>query len=277
MRIAVVVVAAGLGAAAWAQEARPGDGPLAGPKVREQRVRGVDQGFSDARREGPGARAGQPVPHRVFMQAIDGLRGKGDHAAPQDIRLTDDQEEAISALDQQFRELARNQGADARRPDRRERGPAQGGAPAGPPATDRPPPPPEGRQDQMRRNAARAADLHTKMFAELTGPQREYVDGRIAAWRTQMQERFGEQYVQRRMRERGAAPGEAPMPDKGQPPPQGAARERFRRLAEKMAQLPPEERERLLSRLEAEVDRRLEQPNAEGRPPAGPRPPRPDR
>lgn len=298
--LALLVVCAGAAMPAAAQQERKPEPPLSGPRVREQRIPGVEQGFSEGRREaGPGRRE-MVIPHRVFMQAIGALRGEGENAADEALRLTPAQNEKISALDRGFRESMRafvekapgEQPEAGRRP-RRERGPGDGGAPAGAPADrmgepgDAPAgaPGPERRRERleaMRENAPRPTDTQTKMFAVLDEEQREFVKGRINAWRKQAEERFGEEYMQRQLRERQAGrPGQpgadqpgaprpgADRPGAGGPDQPGAApqRERLRRLMEKLAQLPPEERERILARIEAALDQRL----SEG---GGQRPPR---
>ncbi len=291
--VCATVLSAGIAGAAMGQEDRePKDAPLAGPKVRERRVPGVEQGFTDARREGRG-RVGQAVPHRVFMQVVDGLRGEGEHAAPEEIRLTPEQSEQVADFDREFREAmrahvekTRGENDEPRRKARRDRvrgdAPAPADKPAGEGEAMGDPPPPDrdavrARVEEARRNAPKAADCHTKIYSVLTEPQQDYVKGRLDAWRKEMEERFGEEYMQRRVRQRAGEPGAPPPPDGA--PAQGGPRERFRRVAEKLAQLPPEERDRLLARLEEEVERRLVQ-RGEGaeRDAATPgRPPRPDR
>ncbi len=275
--LAGVVVLCG---SAAGQDAAQERDPMAGPEVHEQRIRGVEQGFSEARRER--WRAGV-VPHRVFMQAISGLRGAGEHAAPESLRLTPEQEESIKRLDSEFRVTMWEQGGGkagprpARRPE-----PQPGDEPAGEAPRQRRP---VARDRMHGADAAKAADLHARIFAELSAPQREYVNGRIAEWRREADRRMGEQAMQRRLKQRGNT---APTPAAG---PQ---RERLRRIVERLAQLPPEDRDRILRKLEDELARvetggadRPPQPEADRRPadrgdrvpppppPGGERPPRP--
>ncbi len=281
--VSAAVLSAGLAGAAIGQPERPGnDTPLAGPKVRERRVPGVQQDFSESRRDGARGRAGQGVPHRAFMQAIEGLRGEGEHAAPEEMRLTPDQNEQIDRIYREFREVMKEHVDKTRRagaaPGRPKRDRAADGADAPEmPAPDADREAMRQRVAEARRNAPKPAECHTRMYNVLTEPQREYMNGRLDAWRKQAEERFGEEYMQRRLRERGAAPGTPQPPPEGPPP--GEGRERLRRIAERLAQLPPEERDRILNRLEQELDRRL----GERRDGAGPMPkpqppgPRPNR
>ncbi len=280
--VSAAVLSAGLAGAAIGQPERPGnEAPLAGPKVRERRVPGVQQDFSETRRDGARGRAGQGVPHRAFMRAIEGLRGEGEHAAPEEIRLTADQNDQIDRIDREFRETMREhvektrpQGAAPGRP-KRDRA-ADGADAAEMPAPEADREAARQRVAEARRNAPKAAECHTRMYSVLTEPQRDYMNGRLDEWRKQAEERFGQEYMQRRLRERGAAPG-APPPPEGAPPP-GEGRERLRRIAERLAQLPPEERDRILNRLEQELERRLGERRDEAGPepkapqPAGPRP-----
>ncbi|MFM9997132.1 MAG: hypothetical protein ACKVU4_15190 [Phycisphaerales bacterium] len=315
--LALLVVCAGAAMPAAAQQERRPEPPLSGPRVREQRIPGVEQGFSEGRREaGPGRRE-MVIPHRVFMQAIGALRGDGEHAADESLRLTPEQDDKIAALDREFRESMRafteqSRGEQPEAGRRARRAPGDAGAPSEMPAdrvrerVDRPEGGPDGapsperrreRLDAMRENAPRPTDTHTKMFAVLDQPQRAFVKERVDAWRKQTEERMGEEYMQRRLRERqpeGAPPQGQPRPGAGRPgadrpgadrpgqgrpgadrpgaPDQdqpGAApqRDRVRRLIERLGQLPPEERERILSRIEAALDQRL----SEGAGPRGPR------
>jgi hypothetical protein len=241
IRAGLAGVVAVLCGSAAGQDAVPEKDPMAGPEVREQRIRGVEQGFSEARRER--WRAGGVVPHRVFMQAINGLRGRGEHAAPESLQLTADQEALIKRLDSEFRSTMSEQGGKAERRAGRRPEPQPGDQPSGEEPRQRRP---VSRDRMNEADGANAADLHARVFAELSEPQREYVNGRIAEWRQEADRRMGEQAMQRRIKQRGNA---APTP------PAGPQRERLRRIVERLAQLPPEERERILSRLEDDLAR----------------------
>lgn len=297
--LSVVVMVAGLSAPALAQSRPMPEPPLAGPRVREQRVPGVEQGFSEGRREAGPARREMMIPHRVFMQIIGALRGDGEHPAPEELRLTPEQDRRIAEIDREFRDRARefagrDRGDEPPAARRRERGPADGGAPAGRPGEpmdERAAPPAgpglRGRIEAFRRDGPSPADAQTRIYAELDDRQREFVRHRLGEFREQMEERFGEAYLERRLRQRGATPPPSPdrpgadRPGPGGPEmarpgegPEGLPRERVRRIIEKLSQLPPEERERILARVEAALDQRLS--GSEGRwdhPPAPPQQP----
>lgn len=290
--LSFVVVCAALCDAALAQS-RPGpEAPLAGPRVREQRVPGMEQGFSEGRREAGPGRRDMATPHRVFMQMIGALRGEGEHPAPEELRLTPQQDRRIGEIDREFRERAREFAARERGDEppgarRRERGPVDGGDRAGRPAEPTDAPPADRgelrrRVEEVRRDGPSPADAQTRMYAELNDRQREFVKHRLGEFRARMEDRFGEAYLERQLRQRGAMPERpgADRPDMDRAPGrlggEGAAglpRERVRRIIEKLSQLPPEERERILARVEAALDQRLSEPRGE-QPPQPDQPPR---
>ncbi|MEQ8843881.1 MAG: hypothetical protein RIB58_03420 [Phycisphaerales bacterium] len=84
-----------------AERQRGQDRPmLAGPQVRDQRLPGVESGFTMDRGE-QGRMAGQPVPPQAFRRAMASLMAED---APLEIRLSPEQRERIMAHVQAFEE-----------------------------------------------------------------------------------------------------------------------------------------------------------------------------
>lgn len=71
---------------------------LKGPSVKGEGVPGENRQFSTGRVKGKD-QMGTEIPHRLFMAAIDGLRGKETAAA---VRLTSDQDTKIKAINDEF-------------------------------------------------------------------------------------------------------------------------------------------------------------------------------
>ena len=210
--------------------------PLSGPPVTEERIPGVESGFSSMM-AGDRARMTEPVPMNVFRRAVMELAGED---VPADIRLSPEQTKRLRATERQHREaiaaFRREHAAeyekiredlgprlaarlsdrrDAR--DRRDRPGAQRpdqaqpdmrGQPA--PPTDRPPQPPIQRGDltetqrsalaaaaRLRAQEPQAQALQTKIWAALTEPQQARVQARIDAFRAQAAERRQQAYAER--------------------------------------------------------------------------------
>lgn len=230
----VLMAVGGLAVAGLAQE-RPA---LGGPEVKETRIPGVEQGFTEGRR-----RDSAEIPQRVFLSALGKLRAA---EAPPEVRLSDAQEAALREIEKEYRETARRVEERVRQAQRDR----AGEEPMGDEGEQR-----RRRLEELRREAPRPLEWQTRIYAELTEAQREFVKAELQVWREQMEKRRQEEYMQRRLRERGAdAPG-APAPAARDAAPEG--RERLRRVAELLMQLPPEERERILARLEEELGKRV--------------------
>lgn len=206
---------------------------LSGPQVRDERLPGVESGFSAGGGEA-GRGANQPVPPHVFREAMDGLMAAD---APLEIRLSPEQRERIGghlkAFETRMRE-ARGQngrgvspeggrrglqtdaqpgGQDrqrhehAERPDRPERGagrPGQGDRPQG-----------EGDPGE-RRSGGRGgpgmdrgtmgrelAGVQQRVWAELSAAQQAHVGKVIEAWRAEADQRRMGQMQERYRRELG--------------------------------------------------------------------------
>lgn len=284
----VAVLCAGLAGVAAAQD-RP---PLRGPEVREQRVPGLRQPFSG---EGKGDKNGQRaadrgIPQRIYMEIVGRLRGD---SAPEGLRLSDEQEQRIRKVNEEFRGAMR-QYAREDRPDRK---PPPDGAPQGPPGDRRPEGPARQRMEDFRAGGPKPADVQTKIWEILSPAQQEFVKVELGKARQTLEQQRAEQSMERFVRERrakapdGAAPRpearpdaprpearpEAPRPGEPGAPPRAAGpqRERLRRIADMLAQLEPEERERLLSRIEEELQKRTQGLPARQRRRGEPKPPPP--
>jgi DNA-binding MarR family transcriptional regulator len=185
--------------AALAQQPVPpaSDAPvLKGPQVQDGGIPGMRRPFGDGQGGDPKQRlADRPVPQREFMRALDSLH---DENTPENLRLTDEQQEKIRAVNEDFQKAV----LDFRQQHRAEiaelrksapnspNSPAPGAAP-GPADPDkmtdadapqRPPqPPPEGtpaRQkfEELRALAPNPKDYQARIFAVLTEAQRPIVE-----------------------------------------------------------------------------------------------------
>jgi hypothetical protein len=245
------------------------ESPLAGPKVRQTRPPMLEEGMG--MRAGKDRMAGQGIPPREFARIIAAL-GSGD-VAPS-LRLTSEQQQKIAAIEGEVRARVREQarqgqqGGPAGRAGKGDvaKGEADKGETAGPQR-------PAARMEEIRRAGVSPADVQTRVWVILTEPQQKYVQAEAEKVRKQMDERQNQQYVDRELQKRRAGqaqgPADATAPERpadakaapapaaeARPGDAGAQRERFRRLAERLAQLPPEEREQILKRIEQELDRR---------------------
>lgn len=255
-----------LAAIAGSARAQNSAQPLRGPAVDSKRVPGVEDSFSGMEKGGP-KNGDRGYPHKAFMDALAKLRGEN---APDAVRLTAEQESQIQSLDDEFRKEARTlaekgkgrgtppgpDGPGAKKPQQTE-----GAKPAGevrPLEAQRP------RAEALKVLAPKANEVHSKMWATLTDPQQKFLEGELAEWRKGMEARRGEEYMERRLKDKGAEAGKPGEPGAAAPKKPGAGggpadrpgRERARRIVERLSQLPPEERDRILARLEEELDKR---------------------
>lgn len=132
-RRAVLVVVTGsvlgLSTSADAQRARPEDGALRGPRVRETRVPGQESRLTDGQMQGRPIADGMKR-HAAFIQA---LRMLGSGRAGEDLQLTEDQIVKLRKMEQSFRssakQFAQQRGLDQQdqsdKPRDRARGPQQ--------------------------------------------------------------------------------------------------------------------------------------------------------
>lgn len=216
-----------------ARPERPERPALQGPRVREQRVPGLEGGFSDEAPEGAMAR--QVLPPEVFRRTLGSMMAQD---APIEIRLSAEQRERIAG---HMRAFERAFGAQ-----RPARGPGQSGAgqsagegadrargprpnrpmdapqrPRGDADSDRPDARP-GRPDQRRQApeqrgqgqpargamAAAVGDLQKRVWAELSAAQQAHMTKAIHAWRAQADTQQMDQMHERYRREIGNRFGE---------------------------------------------------------------------
>lgn len=193
--------------------------PLRGPKVPERQVPGVDNGLGtmDGGFDKKGVAREMPIPHREFMRMLNEALGS---SAPENIRLTDDQQAAVEKAGRDFAEKQRAYGesnkaeidklvaqygpevrqltqrlmaarggmpggpagADAKRPGR-------DGAKPGDKPSDRPSDRPAGGPDPMRGDAPAGSGLSDEARAEVIAKLKELQagapkpeDARTAVW-----------------------------------------------------------------------------------------------
>ncbi len=237
LRLGILLAAAGLAAAgapalAQSRSDKPAEPPLKGPPVRNNRPPALEDRLTEGR-----ARQAGGAPLRELNAILGKLRADD---APAKIRLTDDQDAKIKAIQDEFR--AQQRAFEGQR---------RGEMP------DRPnrarPKRPQGENDgaeggmEMRGDAPpRPRDVMTRIHAVLTEPQKEFVDAELETLRAANEKKRAEEYVKRRMEERGDSP--APSADRPAP-------ERLRLIAERLRELPPEQRERLLRKFEEDLDK----------------------
>ncbi len=275
--ISVLITCAG---SALGQEApaRPEKPPLQGPTVKENRAPHVDDQFADGMKQG---RMGPQIPMRAYADVIGKLRGE---QAPADIRLSEEQEKKLGAIEQEYRDAVkaftqqtreeRGEGQPRRGPKGGGGGAEGGGGKGGGGGGQR-----REMAQEIMKNGPRPSDFQTRIWAVLNEKQQAHVKVELDKVRDEMVKRRGEEYMQRRIeQQKGGKPQ-----DGAQPPRPGAAgpegeprplRERGMKLMRRIAQLPEAEREQLIKRIEAELDRRgiPEAPDVE-RPPSSDKPP----
>lgn len=242
MRMGIVGIAVTMmTGAAWAQER-----PLSGPPVKEDRPAGLGGQFGEGRvdRRGPMT---ERTPIRVYQQAIAKLRGED---APADLRLTEEQDKQVKEIEQEFRAAARQAAERTRRDGGQRRRPAEGGEDAMNPA----------QMEDARRAAPRPEDAAVKIYAVLTEKQKAFVEADVQKQREAIERKRSEEYIKREMAKNDGQPKPDVRPAVRPAAPAAEPRERFRRLMERIQQLPPEEREQLLQRLEQEIERRTAEP-----------------
>lgn len=293
-----LLAACGLCLTAAALPAHADDAPLKGPEVKDRDVPGVEGEFGGERRRYANE---QRLPQKVFRDALETLRAPD---APADVRLTDEQaqkfqgylvefQKAQKDYQQQHREEVqrlRREASEAPAPKRKD----TKGASAEKPVDEMT------GKDQSAALAARerlkqindgqpkVEDVYTKVWNDLSEPQRKAFDAKIAEFRGQQSKDRQERYVRDRMQrqqkgreeaERRAAqregdmmsPGpDAPLPPRGDVPP--ARRDR---LLDLFSRLRPEQQEELLRRLEERI-RSGDDPRGPRAPDNRRRPPRPD-
>lgn len=255
-----VALMIGLAGSAQGQDA-PARSPLQGPSVPQNRPPHVEDQFGEGMKSGKEGRREPMIPMRAYAEVIDKLRG--DKAAD-GLRLSPDQDQKVGAIEQEFREAAKEFAQKMRQ----ERG------------NDAPPPPADGKQgeprprreraQEMMKNGPKPSDYQTRIWALLNEKQQAFAKSELDKVREDLQKKRGEEMMQRRINEKRGVKGPpdqnaAPSPENGPP-----VRERAQRIMRRMAQLPPEDRDRILKRLEEELDKR----GVPNDPPPSPPPPK---
>jgi hypothetical protein len=255
--LAVCGFAAGAAPALAQAEKEP---PLKGPPVKTNRPPALEDRFAPGRGERGGAPAQRGMAGEEFGKILAKLRAED---APADVRLTPEQDQKIREIQQEFRRRARDAGQSGQREAR----PGKGNKGEGEPMEEgqgkrarRPQDADRKGPDDARGDAPRPQDMMTKVYAVLTEPQQRFVKDEMEKRRKEIEEKRGEEYVKRRMEERrkgreaeGVKPGTKGEP--GAPGAEGRPPERLRRIGERLRELPPEERERILRLVESELEK----------------------
>lgn len=234
-----------------AQETKPAETPplLRGPKVVEEKMPGTQEAFV---RGSEGAMRDR-VPDRVIEASLRRLQSA---ESPEDVRLTENQINQIRDIQQdvrvslrdyteahaeEVRRLTRLVSARSDRP--RVRAQAEAMEPMS--VTDSEAENARRRLEEIRAGAPTSADAHARIWRILTEPQRAAIEADIARFRTEMEERMTAAYLERRMRnaqgEGAATPPVRPLVQQLDFVPE--------QLRQRIAALPPEQRERLIQRL----------------------------
>jgi hypothetical protein len=308
-RSSLLALAAGLGlsfSGAFAQDAKPAS-PLKGPTVTDRNVPGSPEDFG----MGANRRFGDRVPPEVFRRAIGVLTAED---APADLRATPEQRAKFKEMVEGFEDSVRSYRKSHAKKIEELRKAAGDLRPGERPGQRRQQP---GRDDEMKaqaeltpeqqkaREEARAKlrelmagapkieDVYTKVWTELSDPQRTAVQAELDKWREEQAKKREDDYVRRQMDKKkpvqraAARPGAEPRPGADEMmapkadarpgatgeerttenPRIAARRERLMRI---FSQLTPEEQEQLLQRLEERLrDRRgRTSPGAEEQKPA---------
>lgn len=266
------------------------DNPLAGPPVKQARPPMFEEGMGA--KEGKDRMADQGIPPREFARIIEKLRG--DDVAPA-LRLSDEQSQKVQAIEDDFRKQARDfeqkmraeeqkqraaqsdsqkssdsqSSSDSQKSSDSRRSADKSSSSDGTVAQQRRQ---NARLQELRRNGPKPAEAQARIWAVLSEPQQKFVQGEVEKVRKEMDERRSEEYMQRELQKRKAKDGKeaaggdarpaagpnrpGPLGERGGPAADSPQRERFRRIIEKLQQLSPEEREEVLRKLEADLEKR---------------------
>lgn len=244
------------------------DPVLKGPTVQDNGMPGERGSFSKGAKAGKPARAEGQLPPRMFLGALNVLRGE---KAEPNVRLTAEQDEKIRAIQKEFgasveaymkehgpevRELVPQLPPEARREAQRRVRAVFQGAGADRPAkadkqgagdemmTDAPPATPEqqeaakARLKELFEGAPSAKDAQARVWTVLTGSQRTLVEAEIKRLREEVAK--GPKPLTKPMNVDGESK-QAPDPEVGQISPN---------LRKRLQSLPPEQREEAIRRLQ---------------------------
>ena len=220
---------------------------LQGPKVVEDKMPGTQESFMQ---DGDRVIRDQ-TPQRLVEAALRKLLADD---APENVRPSKEQAEQIRAIEADARGAIRRYTADHAEEIRRltriieasaTRGEDRmGEATMQEQTSSRDVERARARLLEIRQGAPSPADAQTRIWRLLNADQRVFVEAELARLRTAMEDRMREAYVERRMREQQGSSDTAP-------PQRPMARLDFlpEELRQRIAALPPEQRERLIVRL----------------------------
>ena len=272
-----LVILAGT-AIAQSQPKKADEPALKGPAVKEGGVPGENRQFGDGKVKGK-ERMGTEIPHRLFMQAVNSLRGETVDAS---VRLSDEQDSKIKAINDAFMEslskyradhmeeakglikqlppdeqrkarefLGREaRGLDGKAPKLGEKGKGKGKPPA-----DATPDDMTGQTDakkaedaktklrELFEGAPKPADTHTQIFGVLNDAQKAAFQKQLDSLKKEMQDRAGE----KRLDKKAAAkdPAAVDLTDPRIP----------EQMRERLKNMSPEERQQALQRLQERLKR----------------------
>ncbi len=283
------LMAALVATTAWTAARAQSEPALKGPEVKDHEVPGVREQFADGEDVGKGMRQVR-MPMPVFLDALKGIQGD---EAPAAVRATPELETKVKELIQKFEADRRAYMTGHREEIRKLR--QEGSTKAPQQGTGEGVMSESAAQGQGKPRAARQAsleklrelekgapkveDLYKQVWEQLSEPQRQAVDARLNVWRERAAKEREERYVQERVNRkaqgegaagkglmppgvnRPASPGAAPSRDPGTSSAE-SLRSRRERLMRAFEQLPPEEQERILDRLE----QRLRESGVKSRP-----------
>jgi hypothetical protein len=255
---------------------------LGGPKVKDAGVPGENRRFTEG--QGSGRDRAREIPHRLFMQSLDVLRGE----SAGEIKLTGEQEDQIKTIDREFAdsvrayreekkdefrqlretlppaerrrldEFARAPGADRPQGERRGRGPDKDGPEDAMSAKPSKENAEAARQKlkEMIEGAPKPADAHAKIFGVLTQAQKDAVTKRFGKIREDMESRRDEMraraMVEKRLKDRDAEEAKEGSPrERMEALLASIPREERQQIREKLRDMSPEERRAYLQELQA--------------------------
>jgi predicted Fe-S protein YdhL (DUF1289 family) len=238
--VALLLAAAG---SAHAQDAKePDSQPLRGPSVRDDTVPGESRRFTGGAQRRKDA-VGASIPNRIFIQAIDSLRGERADlrtSATPEMRRRLDQLMPGSAGARARRNAEASPPEQQAKPDGGDNKAMDGSDPmmkegqAAPEAA-------QARIAELLAAAPKLEEMHGSVWAVLTPPQREHVEKQVERLKAEAAAKRGDAKDARKQKQaEPAKPNAAGSPDLSKLPP---------RLRERWESMTPAEREQALKRL----------------------------
>jgi Spy/CpxP family protein refolding chaperone len=219
---------------------QPGQ-PLGGPNAADHRPPVGEQGFDGGPVEQQKrwmADRGIPMPEYVAM--INSLKGD---TTPANLKLTAEQDKQIQSLGDAFRKEA-----DAFREKMRSQRQDQGAGPADKNEREAM----RSKMEEMRAAAPKPSETQTKMWAVLTPEQQKQLQPQLDRVRADVENRRAEEMANRRNGKRGPGAQGGPGGAGGAFGPGG---ERGMKIMQRLRALSPEDREKVLNKLEEELNK----------------------